>query len=177
MNARTLLFTLVLAAGGSAFAKAPAPTVDAHKSDLAGQRAVVLKEMEAGARFAEISDDDKADVFAALDRMEKRLAGRSVDQLGEAEKVALINDQELVNALLTKASIDSRIQCRREKGEVRFGAPLQEIYGCTEAGQIAARRTVETAEWCVLGGLRLVRCLGLCGLVVIEAVAARAGGR
>ena len=115
MNARTLLFTLVLAAGGSAFAKAPAPTVDAHKSDLAGQRAVVLKEMEAGARFAEISDDDKADVFAALDRMEKLLAGRSVDQLGEAEKVALINDQELVNALLTKASIDSRIQCRREK--------------------------------------------------------------
>ena len=115
MNARTLLFTLVLAAGGSAIAKAPAPSVDAGKSDLAGQRAMVLKEMENGARFGEISDDDKADVFAALDRMEKLLGGRRVAELTEPEKVALINDQELVNALLTKASIDSRMQCRREK--------------------------------------------------------------
>ena len=31
--------------------------------------------------------------------------------------------------------------------ETHFAAPLQEIYGCSEAGQIAARRTVETAEW------------------------------
>jgi acyl-coenzyme A synthetase/AMP-(fatty) acid ligase len=31
--------------------------------------------------------------------------------------------------------------------EARFRAPLHEIYGCTEAGGIAARRTVEAAEW------------------------------
>jgi acyl-coenzyme A synthetase/AMP-(fatty) acid ligase len=31
--------------------------------------------------------------------------------------------------------------------EARFGAPLHEIYGCTEAGQIATRRPSETAEW------------------------------
>ncbi len=31
--------------------------------------------------------------------------------------------------------------------ETRFGAPLYEIYGCTEAGQVATRRTVATAEW------------------------------
>lgn len=31
--------------------------------------------------------------------------------------------------------------------ETRFAAPLYEIYGCTEAGQVAIRRTVETAEW------------------------------
>ena len=31
--------------------------------------------------------------------------------------------------------------------EARFSAPLHEIYGCTEAGQVATRRTVETAEW------------------------------
>lgn len=39
--------------------------------------------------------------------------------------------------------------------ETRFGAPLYEIYGCTEAGQIATRRTVETAEWRALPGLEL----------------------
>ncbi len=31
--------------------------------------------------------------------------------------------------------------------EARFGAPLHEIYGCTESGGIATRRTVEAAEW------------------------------
>jgi acyl-coenzyme A synthetase/AMP-(fatty) acid ligase len=31
--------------------------------------------------------------------------------------------------------------------EARFAAPLHEIYGCTEAGQVAVRRTVQTNEW------------------------------
>lgn len=39
--------------------------------------------------------------------------------------------------------------------EVRFGAPLHEIYGCTEAGQIATRRTVATLEWTIYGDFRL----------------------
>ena len=33
------------------------------------------------------------------------------------------------------------------KAEERFVAPLIEIYGCTEAGQIATRRTVHEAQW------------------------------
>ncbi len=39
--------------------------------------------------------------------------------------------------------------------EARFAAPLHEIYGCTEAGQIATRRTVESVTWRVLPGVRL----------------------
>ena len=37
----------------------------------------------------------------------------------------------------------------------RFAAPLYEIYGCTESGGIAARRTVETVEWRAMTGVRL----------------------
>ena len=33
------------------------------------------------------------------------------------------------------------------QAEARFGAPLYEIYGCTESGGIASRRTTETGEW------------------------------
>ena len=33
------------------------------------------------------------------------------------------------------------------QAEARFGAPLYEIYGCTESGGIASRRTAETGEW------------------------------
>ena len=35
--------------------------------------------------------------------------------------------------------------------EVAFTAPLVEIYGCTEAGQVATRRTVEGPEWRAAG--------------------------
>lgn len=33
------------------------------------------------------------------------------------------------------------------QAEARFAAPLHEIYGCTESGGIATRRTVDTGEW------------------------------
>ncbi len=37
----------------------------------------------------------------------------------------------------------------------RFGAPLQEIYGFTEAGQIASRETASTDKWRTFDGLSL----------------------
>jgi acyl-coenzyme A synthetase/AMP-(fatty) acid ligase len=39
--------------------------------------------------------------------------------------------------------------------ESRFGAYLLEIYGSTETGQIATRRTTQTAEWQLFPGVRL----------------------
>ena len=39
--------------------------------------------------------------------------------------------------------------------EARFAAPLYEIYGCTEAGQVASRRTIESSAWHALQGLKL----------------------
>jgi acyl-coenzyme A synthetase/AMP-(fatty) acid ligase len=41
------------------------------------------------------------------------------------------------------------------EAEARFAAPLYEIYGCTEAGQLATRRTVASEEWCCLEGIWL----------------------
>ncbi len=41
------------------------------------------------------------------------------------------------------------------EAETRLGAPLVEIYGCTEAGQVASRRTTAGAEWQTLDGVRL----------------------
>jgi acyl-coenzyme A synthetase/AMP-(fatty) acid ligase len=45
-------------------------------------------------------------------------------------------------------------QLARE-AEARFAVSLFEIYGCSEAGQIAARRTVLTEEWRCLDGITL----------------------
>ena len=41
------------------------------------------------------------------------------------------------------------------RAEAACGAPLMEIYGCTEAGQVASRRTTAGPEWRVYDGLRL----------------------
>jgi acyl-coenzyme A synthetase/AMP-(fatty) acid ligase len=41
------------------------------------------------------------------------------------------------------------------EAEARTGARLFEIYGCTEAGQVATRRTALGEDWLLLDGLRL----------------------
>ena len=43
------------------------------------------------------------------------------------------------------------------EAEMRFGAPLHEIYGCTETGQIASRRTATDIEWQTLPNVLLGR--------------------
>ena len=43
------------------------------------------------------------------------------------------------------------------EAEARIGAPLGEIYGSTETGQLAHRRTVDGAEWTLLPGVSLTQ--------------------
>jgi len=43
------------------------------------------------------------------------------------------------------------------QAEAALGGPLVEIYGCTEAGQVATRRTAVGEVWCTFGDLRLWR--------------------
>lgn len=42
------------------------------------------------------------------------------------------------------------------RAEADLGAPLLEIYGCTETGQLASRRATATRAWQLLGDVRLV---------------------
>ena len=41
------------------------------------------------------------------------------------------------------------------QAEARFGAPLHEVYGFTEAGMVASRRTIDGPLWHTLPGVRL----------------------
>jgi acyl-coenzyme A synthetase/AMP-(fatty) acid ligase len=41
------------------------------------------------------------------------------------------------------------------QAEARFAAPLHEIYGSTESGQLASRRTTDGPEWTLLDGVAL----------------------
>jgi hypothetical protein len=112
---RTLLLLVCLFAA-PAFAAKSAPAVSADPLGFDEQRAAVEAEMKPGGHFAEIGKDERLQVNEAFDRMQALLAGKSsMDELRQDDRVALINDQELVNALLTKAKTDSRMVCKREK--------------------------------------------------------------
>jgi acyl-coenzyme A synthetase/AMP-(fatty) acid ligase len=56
--------------------------------------------------------------------------------------------------LVLSATAPLSVQLARE-AEQRFAGTLYEIYGCSEAGQIAVRRTALTQEWCCLDGIVL----------------------
>ena len=55
---------------------------------------------------------------------------------------------------LVSATAPLSVGLARETEE-RTGGELYEIYGCTEAGQVASRRTSESPEWQAFDGLRL----------------------
>lgn len=56
--------------------------------------------------------------------------------------------------LVLSATAPLSVELARD-AEARFGGLLYEIYGCSEAGQIAARRTALTEEWRCLDGITL----------------------
>jgi acyl-coenzyme A synthetase/AMP-(fatty) acid ligase len=61
---------------------------------------------------------------------------------------AMLADADSVPAVDLIISATAPLEARlAAEAERRFGAPLFEIYGCSEAGQLAVRRTVESAEW------------------------------
>ncbi len=97
-------------------------TVSARTADVPLQASIPFKAQQQkvledlrGEIYQEISNEDRAQVVAALERMALVIGEGTAQNLPEAQKVAVFNDQELVNATLTKARNDSRLVCRREK--------------------------------------------------------------
>ena len=70
----------------------------------------------------------------------------------------LLTDQATLPAVDQVLSATAPLsQTLARETEARFGAPLHEIYGCTEAGQIASRRTATDTEWQTLPNVLLAR--------------------
>ncbi|MGP1678702.1 MAG: AMP-binding protein [Burkholderiales bacterium] len=68
-------------------------------------------------------------------------------------------------ALVVCATAPLFVQLAQEL-ETRCDAPLMEIYGSTETGQIASRRSTQTAEWLLFPGVKLMvegDCVRACG--------------
>ena len=71
---------------------------------------------------------------------------------------ALLADQTTLPAVDQLLSATAPLsQDLANEAESRFDAPLHEIYGCTETGQLASRRTTTGAEWQTLPAVHLRR--------------------
>jgi acyl-coenzyme A synthetase/AMP-(fatty) acid ligase len=71
---------------------------------------------------------------------------------------ALLADQTTLPAVDQLLSATAPLsQDLANEAEARFGAPLHEIYGCTETGQLASRRTTAGPEWRTLSNVHLRR--------------------
>ncbi|WP_407276048.1 AMP-binding protein [Halothiobacillus sp. DCM-1] len=93
-----------------------------------------------------------ADILAALDRLPRPrqlvTTPYHLRLLLEADLAPPPVDQ----LLLATAPLDPALAARAERA---FGAPLHEIYGSTETGQIALRRPTQSADWQLLPGVEL----------------------
>jgi hypothetical protein len=89
--------------------------LDVQNKSFIEQKQTIIAQLGDGKTYSEISSKDRGEVTAALDRMDVAIGtAGSVDALTMEQKVAVFNDQEVVNTLLTKARKDSRLVCKRE---------------------------------------------------------------
>ncbi|WOB50313.1 hypothetical protein NYR97_02515 [Xanthomonas hydrangeae] len=115
MSMRNLLNSAALMSLVFTAQAATSASLDVRKP-FAEQAAQVRTELSSGAKYSEISQEDRAKVLSALTRIEIAVAEHSdVEKLPLDRKVAIYNEQELVNTILTKAGEESRLICLREK--------------------------------------------------------------
>jgi acyl-coenzyme A synthetase/AMP-(fatty) acid ligase len=70
-------------------------------------------------------------------------------------RALLASDHALPDASLVLSATAPLARKLAVDAEARLGAPLVEIYGSTETGQIASRRTAQSDAWHLLPGVRL----------------------
>ena len=119
-----------------------------------GIESSVLLALLGGAAFDSGRPFYPADIVAALERVPRP---RALVTTPFHLKTLLAAGLELpVVDLVLSATAPLSPQLAAE-AESRLGGRLIEIYGCTEAGQVATRRTTEGEVWTAFSGLRLWR--------------------
>ncbi|HET9462818.1 MAG TPA: AMP-binding protein [Thiobacillus sp.] len=119
-----------------------------------GLESTVLMPLQSGAALDSGHPFYPADICAALESLPRpRVLVTTPYHLR-----ALLNEQATLPAVDQLVSATAPLsQDLALEAESRFDAPLHEIYGCTETGQLASRRTTTGTEWLTLADIRLRR--------------------
>jgi acyl-coenzyme A synthetase/AMP-(fatty) acid ligase/3-hydroxymyristoyl/3-hydroxydecanoyl-(acyl carrier protein) dehydratase len=119
-----------------------------------GFESSVLLALLGGAAFDSGRPFYPADIVAALERLPQP---RALVTTPFHLKTLLLSGVALPAVDLVLSATAPLSPQLAAEAEVKLQARLIEIYGCTEAGQVAARRTTDGEVWTALGQLRLWR--------------------
>ncbi|HVF35379.1 MAG TPA: hypothetical protein VND91_08650 [Candidatus Saccharimonadia bacterium] len=165
---RLSIGSFLLLLGGLALA-GPEPYLTRTKVEPArfGQLVEVLRdEMEPGGRFAYVTREERTRVETSLARMQEVLHGKaSLADLDERERIAVLNAQEEVNAILTKRDSERLVCDRRLLPGSHRKETVCETYGDRMARIKGSREQVE----------RLNRRIQACREVTLPGPAANSG--
>ena len=113
---KTILFAVALTFCATTAHATSEPSVSVQDDGFAAQVRQIERDLSDGKTYAEMSRAERDEVRSILDRMSDRLEGvTDVDQMAEADRLALFNDQERVNAMLVTGYRDSRVVCSRQQ--------------------------------------------------------------
>ena len=149
MNPKTVLIAAALACASlsaPALRAAEEPAVSKLDPRAFEQvKSQIEEQLYNNERYKEISDEDRQRVLQALDRMAETLDGvGNVQDLNIDARTRLLNDQALVNTVLTQAAEDSRLICSREqKVGTRFKTTVCETVAERRARNEAAQRAMQ----------------------------------
>jgi acyl-coenzyme A synthetase/AMP-(fatty) acid ligase len=116
-----------------------------------GFESTVLLPLAAGAALTAERPYYPADIDTAIARLPRpRVLFTTPFHL----RAWLGSDDPAAVEMIVSATAPLSVELARE-AETRTGAELHEIYGCTEAGQIATRRPTVGGDWKLYEGLRL----------------------
>jgi acyl-coenzyme A synthetase/AMP-(fatty) acid ligase len=119
-----------------------------------GFESTVLLALQSGDAFSAGRPFYPADVCSELDSVPRpRILVSTPVHL----RTLLAADVHLPSADLVLSATAPLSQNLAREVEERFETELLEIYGSTETGQIASRRTAETVEWQLFTGVRLLQ--------------------
>ena len=135
MRLRTLAAILALVACGTAAGATKYVTRNKlEPANFDALRKAIAFELEPGGRFEFVQPAERSTIAVALDRMRVLLEGKaSLAELREQDKVALINAQEEINAILTRRDSERLICQRRELPGSHRKISVCETYGEQQA--------------------------------------------
>jgi len=116
MNRHTIAATVLFALMGCAYARDEHVnmSLDIDKAAFEKTRTTLVEQLNgASDRYSEIRPAQREAVIAALDRISARLA-KAASPISEEDQVAIFNDQEIINTIITHAAAESRMYCERE---------------------------------------------------------------
>lgn len=117
-----------------------------------GLEVTVLLALQGGLAFSNRQPFYPADIREALDAVpQPRVLVTSPVHL----RALLASEPALPSASLVLSATAPLSEALARKTETRLSAPLLEIYGSTETGQVATRRTAQETAWHLYPGVRM----------------------